>query len=210
MPLASPAPGHPGLSRRPSRADRPRWFPPMAIVPDTKNWTWVLARVCPECGFDAATVERDAIGRLVRDNAAAWPALLLAATARRRPTPDRWSALEYGCHVRDVFRLFDERLRLMLEHDGPHFDNWDQDATAVAERNDLQHPNAVARELVAAGAELADRWDRVGADQWERTGFRGDGTAFTVDSFARYFLHDPVHHLADVAAGNRLIDTSSG
>lgn len=24
-----------------------------------------------------------------------------------RPRPDRWSALEYGCHVRDVLALYD-------------------------------------------------------------------------------------------------------
>jgi hypothetical protein len=23
----------------------------MAIVPDTKDWTWALQRSCPECGF---------------------------------------------------------------------------------------------------------------------------------------------------------------
>ena len=26
------------------------------ITPDTKDWTWVLERPCPECGFDPATV----------------------------------------------------------------------------------------------------------------------------------------------------------
>ena len=30
---------------------------------------------------------------------------------RRRPDPATWSTLEYACHVRDVFRLYDERLR---------------------------------------------------------------------------------------------------
>jgi hypothetical protein len=25
----------------------------MPVVPDDKDWTWVLARRCPECGFDA-------------------------------------------------------------------------------------------------------------------------------------------------------------
>ncbi len=182
----------------------------MAIVPDAKNWTWVLERVCPECGFDAAAVDRDQIGRLVRDNAAAWPTLLLSPTARQRPTDDRWSALEYGCHVRDVFGLFDERLRLMLDVDGPQFENWDQDETAIAERYDQQNPSEVARQLLAAGAGLADRWDGVAVDQWDRTGFRSDGAAFTVDSFARYFLHDPVHHLVDVTTGNALIDASYG
>ena len=26
------------------------------IVPDTKNWTWVLERPCPECGLDTREV----------------------------------------------------------------------------------------------------------------------------------------------------------
>ena len=26
----------------------------MSITPDTKDWTWVLERPCPECGFEAA------------------------------------------------------------------------------------------------------------------------------------------------------------
>ena len=30
----------------------------MAIVPDTKDWTWVLERPCDECGFDARSAER--------------------------------------------------------------------------------------------------------------------------------------------------------
>ncbi|NDG11232.1 MAG: hypothetical protein EB111_05220 [Actinobacteria bacterium] len=31
-------------------------------------------------------------------------------------------------------------------------------------------------------------------------GFRSDGSAFTVESIARYLMHDPVHHLWDVGA----------
>ena len=27
------------------------------IEPDTKDWTWVIARPCPECGFDPSTVQ---------------------------------------------------------------------------------------------------------------------------------------------------------
>lgn len=178
----------------------------MAIVPDTKNWTWVLDELCPECGFVAADVELAAMGELVRANVGTWPELLVGEHVRQRPTPDRWSALEYGCHVRDVFVLFDERLRLMLETDAPQFANWDQDVTAVEQRYDLQDPTVVCHELVAAGEALADRWDTVGDDQWQRTGDRSDGSSFTVESFARYFLHDPVHHLHDVVSGNELVN----
>lgn len=174
----------------------------MAITPDTKNWTWVLDEVCPECGFDAASVDLSEMSGLTRANAVAWPALLATDTVRDRPSPDRWSALEYGCHVRDVFRLFDERLRLMLTEDGPQFANWDQDVTAIEERYAEQDPAVVASELLASGNTCADRWDTVGDDDWQRTGDRSDGSSFTVETFARYFLHDPVHHLADVRAGD--------
>jgi hypothetical protein len=46
----------------------------------------------------------------------------------------------------------------------------------------------------------------VTGDQWERTGRRSDGARFTVETFARYFIHDPVHHLYDVT-GQRAVTT---
>lgn len=180
----------------------------MTILPDTKNWTWVLEQVCPDCGFDASAAEVHSIGVLVRRCAAPWPALLADDNSRLRPIPEQWSALEYGCHVRDVFRLFDQRLLLMLEHDDPTFSNWDQDATAIDERYDLQAPTTVSAELLAAGENLADRFDSVVDGQWQRTGRRSDGALFTVESFARYLLHDPVHHLDDVGRGNSIIAAS--
>lgn len=177
----------------------------MGIEPDTKNWTWVLEQVCPDCGFDARAVDVAQMASLVRANAAAWPALITAPDARERPTDSQWSALEYGCHVRDVFLIFDERLRLMLDTDGPDFENWDQDVTAVEKRYGDQDPATVCRELIDAADRFAARWETVGADHWTRPGHRSDGSAFTVDSFARYFLHDPVHHLDDVARGNAVL-----
>ena len=181
----------------------------MAIVPDTKNWTWVLEQVCPDCGFDAASVDVTALGDLVRANAAEWPALLADEHARLRPTHDQWSALEYGCHVRDVFELFDERLRLMQETDDPRFQNWDQDVTAIEQRYDLQYPLVVTEQLLAAAAKHAARWDTVQPDQWQRRGYRSDGAEFTIDSYARYLLHDPVHHLDDVRRGNQILADSA-
>lgn len=171
-----------------------------AIVPDDKDWTWVLRQPCPECGFDASSVSVAEVGRLVRANAASWAEVLgaPAADVRRRPQPDRWSALEYAAHVRDVHRLFRERLALMLTEDDPLFANWDQDETAIAERYGEQDPAVVRGELVAAADALATDFEAVDGRQWERPGRRSDGARFTVESFARYFLHDPVHHLWDV------------
>jgi hypothetical protein len=171
----------------------------MTIVPDTKDWTWVLRRPCPECGFDTQGFAVAAVPEMTVANAAAWHrALTGPGDARTRPVPGKWSALEYGAHVRDVFRLYDQRLELMLSQDDPLFPNWDQDATAVADRYQDQDPAEVAAALSEAGQAIAGRFAGLTGDQWQRTGRRSDGASFTVETFARYFIHDPVHHLYDV------------
>ena len=83
---------------------------------DDKDWTWVLERPCPECGFVATTFDRSDVARMLRDNAAEWVDILSGEPddVRTRRDPGVWSALEYGCHVRDVHVLYLERLELML------------------------------------------------------------------------------------------------
>ncbi len=168
------------------------------IAPDDKDWTWVLQRRCDECGFDATAFAVTETGSRTRANAAAWEVLLQRDDAPLRFRPDRWSVLEYACHVRDVFRVYDARLARMLDEDAPHYDNWDQDETAVQEAYHAQDPRVVGPELVDAAEVIAARFDGVTDAQWQRPGHRSDGAAFTVESFARYFVHDPVHHLWDV------------
>ena len=170
----------------------------MPIIPDTKDWTWVLERPCPDCGFDAIDHPREGTAADVRGVAAAWVERLGQADVIVRPDDATWSVLEYGCHVRDVFRVFDARLVLMLEQDDPGFANWDQDTTAAAERYDLQDPVVARAELLAAATVLAARFETVDGDRWDRTGRRSNGSVFTVASLATYMLHDPIHHLWDV------------
>lgn len=170
----------------------------MPIVPDTKDWTWVLQRPCEQCGFDAGAFAPDEVAARIRENADAWPDVLARADAAVRPSADVWSPLEYAAHVRDVLRLFRYRIALMLAEDDPTFPSWDGDALAVAERYGEQDPARVAAELRAAAAEYADLLDTIPQDAWSRRGRRGDGTAFTVASLATYSAHDPMHHLRDV------------
>ena len=79
----------------------------------------MLQRPCPECGLDTNSFAREAIPAMIRANAAAWREPLGAPDVVRRPQPGKWSALEYGCHVRDVLKLYDYRLSLMLTEDDP-------------------------------------------------------------------------------------------
>jgi len=173
----------------------------MTIVPDDKDWTWVLDRPCAECGFDAHTVVPSEVPGAIRELVGSWRQVLVRDDVAVRPSPDRWSPLEYSCHVRDVFRIFDTRLQLMLADDGATFANWDQDATAVEDAYGHQDPARVSLELAGAGEALAARFAQVGGRQWAHRGLRSNGSEFTVATFAVYLLHDPVHHLWDVSAG---------
>jgi hypothetical protein len=188
----------------------------MPIVPDVKNWTWVLEQTCPECGFDAAATSYEAVPGLARDYAGRLVATLERDDAATRPDDSKWSTLEYAAHVRDVCRIFAYRTAVAarteavdpqvpafdaheVEVDGlPMFPNWDQDDTAIADRYGLQDPAEVAAELSRAAEAVARAIESVPAAERGLQVRRSDGSIFTVESLASYFLHDVIHHVHDV------------
>jgi hypothetical protein len=173
------------------------------IEPDTKDWTWVLERRCDECGLDASVIDRHDLPHAFRNNARVWLALLADPAAGERSRPDRWSLLEYACHVHDVHQVFHERVSSMLAQDTPRFANWDQDASAIEHDYAGQLPSIVGPTLVASAYAVGDLYASVPATAWQRRGLRSDGSEFTIETLGRYHLHDVVHHLYDVrgAAG---------
>lgn len=180
--------------------DRGSDLTPTPPPADGKDWTWVLQRHCPECGFDTAAVSITELPGLIRSTAGRWAQVLRRPDVRVRPTAAIWSPLEYAAHVRDVYQVFAVRARLMLEEQDPTFDNWDQDATAIEKRYHDSDPAQLTRELDNNADEAARVFGSVSAEQWNRTGHRSNGSVFTVDSLGRYFLHDVRHHLHDVGA----------
>ena len=155
--------------------------PPPAEV-DDKDWTWVLDRACPDCGADVGQLTITEVAALNRSNAEDWVDVLSNRdNVTIRPSPDVWSPLEYGAHVRDVFRLFLERLELMLTENDPMFANWNPNVTQEAERYDLQDPATVAAELSEAANAIADRFEGLSPEQLERTGRRSDGASFSAE-----------------------------
>ena len=117
-----------------------------------------------------------------------------------RRNDETWSPLEYACHLRDAFGFLDFRLQLMLAQDRPTFASWDQDALALELDYRVEDPLSVADQLGTAVTQFADRLDAMQVVHWQRSGTRGDGAQFTIESLGRYALHESVHHLADVEA----------
>ena len=173
------------------------------ITPDDKDWTWVLERPCPRVRLRRLGRHRPRGAGLIRANAAR-----RGSAARRRaaitagaPDPTRWSTLEYACHVRDVFRRFDERLELMLDEDDPLFANWDQDATAIEDRYGEQDPATVVADLAGRRRPDRRRLDGVDGRQWDAARPPVQRSVFTLDTLSRYLVHDPIHHVWDVRPG---------
>ncbi|MFZ2015868.1 MAG: class I SAM-dependent methyltransferase [Nocardioides sp.] len=170
------------------------------IEPDAKDWTWVLERRCDECGLDASVVDRHDLPHAFRTNARVWLALLADPLAAERARPDRWSLLEYACHVHDVHQVFHDRVTSMLAEDTPHFADWDQDAAALEHDYAGQLPSIVGPTLVASAYAVGDLYASVPPLAWQLRGVRSNGSEFTIETLGRYHLHDVVHHLHDVRA----------
>lgn len=170
---------------------------PAEIPPDTKDWTWVIEAGCPECGWTPPPATE--VATRVRATIPRWEAVLRRPDVAVRDRPERWSALEYGCHVRDVCLIFGGRLTQLLTEDDPTFADWDQDAAARAGGYHAQDPSTVAGEYTEAAAHTAGLFAAVRPEQWQRRGTRSNGSPFTVATLGAYFLHDLEHHLVDVA-----------
>lgn len=172
----------------------------MDIIADTKDWTWVLERSCPDCGFTASNATPATAATMIPVLLPRWQSALRRANVEERPEPGVWSVLEYSAHVRDVFEVFMGRLELMLNEDNPTFPNWDQDQAALDGNYSGLYPEVLAQELVQNGLDAAAAFGAVPEEDWERRGLRSNGAAFTVVSLTGYFLHDVVHHLHDINA----------
>lgn len=184
-------------------ADDARTTDPGPARPDTADWTWVLTRACPDCGFAAADVPAERIAEVVRDAGTRYAAVLGRDDVRTRPAEGVWSPLEYTCHVRDVCDVMRGRVEQILAGGGGepvHFANWDQDATAVEKAYWASDPTEVRGEVERAFEQAADAFERPQGEQWERRAIRSNGAEFTATTLGQYFLHDVVHHLWDVKA----------
>ena len=175
---------------------------PGPATPDDADWTWVLSRPCPDCGFDSSALAVDAIPAALRDAASRYAVRLAEPDARIRPSDGVWSPLEYCCHVRDVCHVMRGRLEQILDGRGElvQFADWDQDATAVEEQYWRSDPSAVEGQLTAAFEVAATAYARPAGDEWEWPALRSNGSRFTARTLALYFSHDIRHHLWDVNA----------
>jgi S-DNA-T family DNA segregation ATPase FtsK/SpoIIIE len=158
---------------------------------------------CKDCGYVYGAVCRADIPLLLQARAGDFRIRLdhvKAEVLRAHPRSDSWSALEYACHVRDIFRVQRQRVELALVEDEPHFSPMRREERVVEERYNEQEPSSVAEELIDAAGRLAGTfgslddagWNRTGVYNWPSTRVR------TIEWIGQHTLHEAQHHLQDI------------
>jgi len=163
---------------------------------------------CDECGLDTDSLSPVDATTALRSFAKRYRAPLTRflpaedgdAIVRQRPDPSTWSALEYACHVRDVFDVYTTRVQRTLVEDTPTFESMERDERAQRDRYNEQDPGAVADQLAANAERLAEVLDGVDAGDWERTAVipYPEPAPRTLLWVARHVVHEGSHHLLDI------------
>lgn len=175
-----------------------------AWEPPAPGWT------CAECYFEydawapAAIVEAFAgSGRKYRAPLTkGLPGEDLDALVRTRPAPETWSALEYACHTRDVFRLTDARIETILAADRPALARFDPEMAAIEHDYADEGRAHVAAEIAAVASSLATRLGAAAPTDWSRVGICEDAE-LSVHWLAVNALHEGAHHLLDIGRALR-------
>ena len=157
----------------------------------------------PQCGHHPAAMERDALGTELMESADSWRNFLMEADdsyLRTVPAPGIFSPMQYGAHVRDILRVYGDRILIMLEEDDPVFPQFNPDEGVWDSYNRLGREE-LAEDIEAQAQRLATIFDDLEPEQWSLTMIRDGGAdgvyKFTVAGLASYAVHEAHHHLLD-------------
>lgn len=168
------------------------------IIPDEKNWTFVLETICTECHHDVRNVSPQQVLDQLPEFIVRYLLALHRAEAQVRTDPARWSDQEYVLHVADMLVTMTARLELMTKETEPTFPDWDQDLAAdKGNYNDVD--TAVAATRLRTSASLySQKLAGIATSDYQRKGLRSNGASFTVATLNQYAWHDILHHMWDL------------
>ena len=165
---------------------------------------WAQDHLCGGCDFLYDEARFASASASIRDGAGALAdglSSLDTVAAGRRPAPDVWSPVEYGCHLRDVLLVQRERAILALVSDAPpRLPPMSRDERVAIEGYGGSAPAVVARQLRDAAALFTNVLDRLDPEGWSRTLVYN----YPVERerslrwLAVHTWHEVHHHLGDV------------
>jgi hypothetical protein len=112
--------------------------------------------------------------------------------------PERWSALEYLVHLRDVCVTYTIRVHRARTEDRPMLEPMLNDLRARRFRYNDRSLEGVRDELAACAAGLGEEIDRLTPPDFDRTVTRLAGEHRTARWLVRQAAHEVTHHLDDI------------
>jgi hypothetical protein len=170
-----------------------------------EGWQWARAQSeqCPQCGENAAAMDRALLGPALLRSAEEWRLFLSDSDEshlRKIPAPGIFSPIQYGAHDRDIERVYGDRILLMLTEEDPVFPQFNPDEDSWSAFNEMEVA-VLADEIREQARRLADILEGLAPDDWSRTMIRDGGSdgvySFTVSGLASYAVHESRHHLLD-------------
>jgi DinB superfamily len=162
----------------------------------------VMSDRCAECGFTYHLGAAEAAGEGVRERIAQVAAILRErdVDVRSRPRPEVWSALEYGCHLRDMLLVQRERVLAARRVDRPDCAPMGREERVVHDGYAEQEPADVARQLTDAAELFGNVLARLAADDWDRTVVYHypETSERSLRWLAVHTVHEAQHHLLDI------------
>jgi len=119
---------------------------------------------------------------------------------RRAPQPGKWSAIEIACHLRDIDRLYAERVSKAAFSERPEF--WMMDNADVSEKLRYRdaEPLTVLKEHRRRREDLASLLRALPHGAWQRTGLHPKRGELTIEELAQVIADHDDNHLRQIEA----------
>lgn len=119
---------------------------------------------------------------------------------RRSPQPGKWSAIEIACHLRDIDRLYAERVSKAAFSERPTF--WMMDNRRVSEKLGCRDadPAAVLKEHKRRREDLLSLLRALPGGTWQRTGLHPKRGELTIEKLAGVIADHDDNHLRQIEA----------
>jgi uncharacterized damage-inducible protein DinB len=123
---------------------------------------------------------------------------LSAATARKRPAPDKWSISEIVAHISDTELVSGYRIRAILGQPGTPIIGFDQDAWVTAlhyDKRDLKKSYEQYRALRQANLALLKS---LTPEQWKHEGMHSERGPESVGTILRMMAGHDLNHFGQI------------
>lgn len=170
-----------------------------------EGWQWHRIQMdpCPQCGDHPASLAPSTLGPLGVGRAEEWRDFLAQADdgyLRTSPEFGVFSPIQYGAHVRDIIRVYTDRIELGLAQDSPTVPIFNPPQEEWERYNSLDAAE-LGTAIVAQAQRLASIGSSMEPDNWRRIVVNDRGPygvySFTLAGLACNAVHETHHHLLD-------------